>query len=365
MALKTNRLFGRNHKGSRKKYIKAKSEKPKSSRNEIKQYQMKKMNDFEKSILNTSAAQITQSITVSHHTLNSNLVGSRAAVMVDSEATDGAPDTTSLNDILNNAVQLPATTSIASVPNEPNVNMYQMLSQVQTLDSYISLLTAYSVYNEHPEPYDITKPKEASAFTQAMAKWRNFVITGGAVKAMAGYLPVGSITTQSYTKRVLSADLHPEFLGVLFGAFGFPEAAMGELEGILQGVVSKLENLKLSFSEETETLDHFLTYYYFSTVHGTGGDTGIPAMYVPKVRTFYLNIDQSSYKAAVGKSSANYLNFSMTYYDMDTTMSPQLVANDSVAIDTTIQTLTGQTAADVKKLMNMKAVHTDPTPVLA
>jgi len=324
---------------------------------------MKVMNNFEKAILQAATGQVTHSITAAHRTLNSNLVSARTAVTT--KAPDVAPDSNSLNDILNNAVDLPSTTSIASVSEDPDYKMYQMLGQVQTLDSYISLLTAYSVYNEHPEPYDITNPKDASAFTKAMAKWRNYVITGGAVKAMAGYLPVGSITTQTFSKKVLSADLHPEFLGVLFSAFGFPEAAMGELEGILQGVVSKLQNLKLSFAEETETLDHFLTYYYFSAVHGTGGETGIPAMYVPKVRTFYLNIDQSSYKASVGKSSANYLNFNMTFYDMDTTMSPDLVAKDSAAIDSTIQQLTGQTAADVKKLMNMKAIHTNPEPVMA
>jgi len=270
------------------------------------------------------------------------------------------PGTTDLNDILNNAVKAPGTTSIATVPNTPDTNMLQMLSQVQTLDSYISLLTSFSVYNEHPEPYDITQPAEASTFTRAVAKWRNYVITGGAVKAMSGYLPVGDITTQSYSKSVTSADLHLEFLGELFGAFSFPEAAMTQLDSILTKLVAKLGELKLSFETQTETLDHFLTYYYFSTVAGTGGETGIPAMYVPKVRTFYLHIDQSSWKASVGKSSVEKFKFDMNFFDMDTTMNPGLVANDMTAINGTIQTLTGQTAAEVNKLMNMQAVHADP-----
>jgi hypothetical protein len=321
---------------------------------------MNTLNDSELSILNKSVAQLNHFITAAHQTRNANLLGAKFAMLADAPAPAGTPDTTSLNDILNNAVKAPGTTSIATVPNTPDTNMYQMLSQVQTLDSYISLLTAFSIYNEHPKPYDITLPAEASAFTRATAKWRNYVITGGAVKSMAGYLPVGSITTQPYSKSVTSADLHLEFLGELFGAFSFPEAALTQLDSILTKVVAQLGNLKLSFETQTETLDHFLTYYYFSTVQGTGGNTGIPAMYVPKVRTFYLHIDQSSWKASVGKSSVDHFNFNMNYFDMDTTMNPGLVANDMTAINGTIQTLTGQTAAEVNKLMNMQAVHADP-----
>jgi hypothetical protein len=316
------------------------------------------MNHSELSILNKSVTQLTHFITAAHQSRNSNLLGTKFAMLASAPA--GAPDTTSLNDILNNAIKAPGTTSIATVPNTPDITMYQMLGQVQTLDSYISLLTAFSVYNEHPNPYDITVPAEASAFTRAVAKWRNYVITGGAVKAMAGYLPVSNITTQSYSKSVTSADLHLEFLGELFGAFSFPAAAMVELDSILTKLVAQLGNLKLSFATQSETLDHFLTYYYFSTVAGTGGDTGIPAMYVPKVRTFYLHIDQASWQASVGKSSVQNFNFNMNYFDMDTTMDPRLVANDMTMIDGTIQTLTGQTAAEVNKLMNMQAVHADP-----
>ena len=321
---------------------------------------MNTLNDSELTILNKSVAQLNHFITAAHQTQNAHLLGAKFAMLAEAPAPDGTPDTTSLNDILNNAVQAPGTTSIATVPTTPDTSMYQMLSQVQTLDSYISLLTAFSVYNEHPKPYDITVPAEASAFTKAVAKWRNYVITGGAVKAMAGYLPVGTITTQSYSKNVTSADLHLEFLTELFASFSLPEAAMTELDGILTKVVSQLSELKLSFETQSETLDHFLTYYYFSTVEGTGGGTGIPAMYVPKVRTFYLHIDQATWKASVGKSTVNHFEFHMNYFDMDTTMNPGLVANDMTAINGTIQKLTGQTAKEVNALMNMKAIHADP-----
>lgn len=319
------------------------------------------MNNSELSILNASVKQLTHFITAAHQTRNANLLlGTDVVMLATQPAPAGTPSTTDLNDILNNAVKAPSTTSIATVPTTPDTAMYQMLGQVQTLDSYISLLTAFCIYNEHPTPYDITKPDQASAFTQAMAKWRNYVITGGAVKAMAGYLPVSSIVAQSYSKSVTSADLHLEFLGELFGGFSLPTAAMTELDSILTKVVANLGELHLSFEKQSSTLDHFLTYYYFATVPGTGGDNQPPAMYTCKVRTFYLHIDQSAWKASIGKSSVNRFEFNMNYYDMDTTMNTGLVSTDMTAINSTIQTLTGKTATEVNTLMNMQAIHADP-----
>jgi hypothetical protein len=321
---------------------------------------MKTMNDSELSILNASVKQLTHFVTAAHQTRNANLFGRKVRMLSAEPAPDGTPSTTDLNAILNNAVQAPSTTSIATVPTTPDTAMYQMLGQVQTLDSYISLLASFCIYNEHPAPYNITIPDQASAFVRAMAKWRNYVITGGGVKAMAGYLPVSSIVTQSFSKKVTSADLHLEFLGELFGAFGFPEAAIAELDSILTKVVAKIGALKLSFETQSDTLDHFLTYYYFATVSGTGGEKQPPAMYVAKVRTFYLHVAQSSWEASVGKSSVKHVEFNMNYYDMDTTMNSGLVTTDMEAINKTIGILTGKTEAEVNTLMNMQAIHADP-----
>ena len=311
-------------------------------------------------ILNKSQTQLSHFIAVAHQTRSAHLLAPGMALLADQPPPAGTPSSTDLDAILNNAVKAPGTTSIATAPNTPDTAMYQMLGQVQTLDSYISLLTAFCIYNEHPQPYDITKPDQASAFTRAMAKWRNYVITGGGVKAMAGYLPVTSIVSQSYSKQVTSADLHLEFLSELFGGFAFPEATMTELDSILTKVVAQLGSLKVSFESESATLDHFLTYYYFATVPGTGGKGQPPAMYVAKVRTFFLHIDQATWKASVGKSSVQHFKFNMNYFDMDTTMNSALVANDMSAINSSIQKLTGKTADQINKLMNMQAVHADP-----
>ncbi|MBD7961984.1 hypothetical protein [Comamonas avium] len=314
----------------------------------------------EKKILSQSTAQLAHYLEVTQQNACANLLHRRLPLLSASDAPAGTPDTTSLNNILNSAVEVPGTTSIATVPPAPDTGMYQMLGQIQTLDSYISLLTAYCVYNEHPAPYDISKPKDASDFARAMAKWRNYVITGGSVKALAGYLPVSQITAQSYSKEVTSAELHLSFLGELFSGFSFPKAALTELDSILTKVVAKLGTMQVSFNSEDATLDHFLTYYYFATVAGTGGEGQPPAMYVAKIRTFFLHIDQSSWKVSVGKSSVSKFKFNMNYYDMDTTMNSNLVATDMQTINSAIQTLTGKQASEVNALMNMQAIHADP-----
>jgi hypothetical protein len=321
---------------------------------------MQSITAADRSIISKSETQLAHFIRVRQQETSAHLLAPTTRRLAAEPPPAGAPGSTDLTSILNNAVKVPSTTSIATVPTTPDTTMYQMLGQVQTLDSYISLLTAFCVYNEHPAPYDISNKDQASAFARAMAKWRNYVITGGTVKALAGYLPVGSVIAQSYSKEVMSVDLHLEFLSELFGGFNFPKAVLGELDSILTKVVAQLGNVQLSFESESATLDHFLTYFYFATVAGTGGEGQPPAMYVAKIRTFFMHIDQASWKVAVGKSSAQKFNFHMNYYDMDTTMNSALVSTDMATINATIQTLTGQTAQQVNKLMNMQAVHADP-----
>lgn len=323
------------------------------------------INNVDKDILIRSFAQMSHAITSAHYTLNGALVGSESSVLLAGDPPAGMPSQDSLNDILNNAIKVPSTTSIVTVPSSvtnpgptPDTVMLKMLSQVRTLESYISTLTAFCIYNEHPAPYDITKADQASAFAVAMAKWRSYVITGGAVKAMAAYLPVTSLVAQSFTKSVTSADLHLEFLTKLFGGFSLPAAALTQLDSILTGVADQLKQVKLSFESQSSSLDHFLTYYYFATVQGTGGDSGIPAMFDCKVRTMYLHIDQSSWKASIGKSSVDHFKFNMNYFDMDTTMGD--LTDDVVAINASIKQLTGKTDVEISNLMSPKAIKADP-----
>jgi hypothetical protein len=319
------------------------------------------MTPTETQIVQRAEQQFAQVMATSRHSTVKSLFTNIAVADPPAPAA-GTPDPTSLTNILNSVVTAPGTNSVATVPTTPDTMMYQLLAQIQTLDSYIQILTAFCLYNDHPAPYDITDPVQATQFTQAMAKWRNYVTTGGTVKALAAYLPVGEISTQTMSKTVTSVDLHADLLSSLFGGFGFSASTMNELDSILTNLANSLADLSMKFESASETMDHFLTYYYFGTVQGTGGENQPPAMYDVKLRMFYLHVDQSSWKASIGKSSVTEFSFNMNWYQMDTTMNSALVATDMNTINSAIQTLTGKDAATINTLMNMKAVHADPQP---
>jgi hypothetical protein len=315
----------------------------------------------ETQILELAEQQFAQAMASSRHSIVKSRFANFAVADPPAPAA-GTPDPASLTNILNSVVTAPATSSVASVPSTPDTMMYQLLAQIQTLDSYIQILTAFCLYNDHPAPYDITDPVQATQFTQAMAKWRNYVTTGGTVKALAAFLPVGEISTQTMSKNVTTVDLHADLLSSLFGGFGFSPSTMNELDSILTNLANSLADLSMKFESASETVDHFLTYYYFGTVQGTGGENQPPALYDVKLRTFYLHIDQSSWKASLGKSTVTEFSFNMNWFQMDTTMNSTLVAANMDAINSSIQTLSGQDATAINKLMNMKAVHADPQP---
>lgn len=64
---------------------------------------------------------------------------------------------------------------------------------------------------------------DAMAFVSALAKWRNYAITSSKGDPIYYYIPIQSITHQSFSKEMTSADLHSDFLAELFGAFALPE----------------------------------------------------------------------------------------------------------------------------------------------
>jgi len=89
-----------------------------------------------------------------------------------------------------------------------------------------------------------------------------------------------------------SAELHSEFLAELFGAFALPESVTEQLDGILTDVY---------LPSQSQTIDHFLTYYYFDAVSNPSIEGLSPVLYLPKIRTFYLQIEQQTWEASMDK----------------------------------------------------------------
>ena len=82
----------------------------------------------------------------------------------------------------------------------------------------------------------------------------------------------------------------------------------------MTNVVKQLGEIKLGFSSSSETLDHLLNvslinFTISKEVEGTQHK-------VPKLRLFYLHIDQSSWAASVMKSTFEEFDFHMNYIDM-------------------------------------------------
>ncbi|MEM7549599.1 MAG: hypothetical protein AAF363_07990 [Bacteroidota bacterium] len=291
-----------------------------------------------------------------------NAIHSRVKLAVE-DAPDNLPDPEALNGILENHRKAPGSTPIAAVPNSPTDRMYDMLTQIQLLESYIAILTAYCIYNEHPEPYDITDGTQAMEFIQAEAKWKNYVLTGGIVKKLQAYLPLGEAVAYSMKKTVTNADIHAELLSALFGGFGFTKAVMTELDSILTNVASTLKGISLKFEKINQTMNHLISYYYFETVPGTGGGEGQPpAMYQVVNRLFFLKINQKSWKVTIMKSSVSHFSFDANYFDSKAVMNSSMVGEDKQLISDSIKRLTKKDTAAINKLVDVKPIKQDPIP---
>ncbi|WP_296149607.1 hypothetical protein [uncultured Flavobacterium sp.] len=301
---------------------------------------MENMSPSEIAILNNSLSQLNYLMSE----VSGNASGTPPA---------GTPTPAELTNILSNALNAPGTTSIVQTDtNPPAVQIQGMLNPIQSLDSYIMLLAALCVYNEHPSPYDISMPSDATAFVSALAKWRYYAITNtSSDNILYSNMPWESITQHSFSKNMTSADLHSDFLAELFGTFALPEYVMGQLDGILTSVFAQLKSLSLSFESQNQTLDHFLTYYYFDKQQ----DPNMQTYYSPQIRTFYLQIDQQTWEASNQKSSASDFNFNMVYCQMDSGLNIFPVAEYD-ELSTCIQLICGQSPEEISAMVDLQLV---------
>lgn len=258
---------------------------------------------------------------------------------------DNEPSPDDIMSVIEKAKKVPATTSIAGVPSDVSQSDLQNLQDISLLDTYVSVNSSAYIYKRHPKPYDITKPDEAAQFTKDLANARFLVIT----KGLPGLLIPGESSQQDFSKTTTSADLHLEFLNEIFGSFGFSPSAMKKLDDILTKVVNNLGTIKLGWSDRSQTLDHLISTYYFEEVQGLG-------VKVPKIRLFYLHIDQSSWKASVGKSSVERFKFNMSYTDYIFTMSLTGMPDMREPIKAYIKDATKKNLDEIQKLVAMDAI---------
>jgi hypothetical protein len=227
---------------------------------------------------------------------------------------DSGPE--SLDDLLKNSGA--GSTTIASVPQVPAPPVVgsppttstdtQYLAQ---LESLINLNTFISVYRgatmmqkrktEGKKGYDLSI--EAGQFILDLANTTNDLMSMYLTK----YLTIDTASQRTFSKSATTAELHLEFLTELFAPFGFDSAATKQLDNVLTSVVDAIKGLSINFTSQQQSLDHFLSMMYFEPVEGL-------SIKVPKLRFFYLHVDQHSWSASMGgKGSINQVNFNMNY----------------------------------------------------
>lgn len=279
---------------------------------------------------------------------------SKRTLMGDAASQDAPPET--LFDMLKSDAVAPSSTAVAVIPMKDgkstlNQDDLQKLADIQMLTSFVSVASMRRLYQTTYKdvPPDITTGAGAASFVANVANAKNFILTS----ALAGFLSLDSTTASNFDQSTTSADLHLGFLTSLFDSFSFPPATIKELDGVLSSVRETLDNLKLSWSDQTSTLDHMIFLYYFDPV------PGLEDVKVAKMRLYFLHITQSSWTAAVGKSSVSHIDFHMNFSDSVYDMDPAAVDAQRDKIKELLKALSGQDLDTLNELLSPKVVKNE------
>jgi hypothetical protein len=273
-------------------------------------------------------------------------------------ADDGSdPSPGDLTQKLNDFGQAPGSTSVTNQPPAPADPSQQneqqtLLGSIQTLESYINVLAAWVVYSKHPAEYDLSNPQDALQCVIDIANARNYILTGGAIKAIPMYLPGMSTSAETQTMSTSTATFHADFLNLLFGSLGLDAAVLKQLDGVLTDVSDTLKNLKLSFQTQSQSFDNALSYYYFQTVDGTN-----PPLQQVCLRFIFMQIEQASWKAAIAKSSVEHFDFDLTLYVSDSVMNANLVGSNALDIAASCQKFANLTPEQIASITGQKTVN--------
>ncbi len=255
-----------------------------------------------------------------------------------------------LFDLVTKDTKTPSSTSVAAVPKDLTEDQLQQLKDVMMLTSFINVSAMSYMYQTtfKGKTPDITTPDGAAEFVRAAANAKNLVAT----KSMGGFLSLNTSSARSFSKNTTSAELHLSFLTTLFDGFGFPASTMKELDSVLTSVNQTLADLQMSWADQSTTLDHMVFFYYFDSVMGID-------VKIPKVRLYFLHIDQKSWTASVGKSHIIHFDFNMNFFDSIYEMDIDQTAKMREKIQALLTAMTGKNLDDLNKLLSPKTVNDD------
>ena len=219
-----------------------------------------------------------------------------------------------LSDLLDKTSAVPSTTSLTIV-SEPELTPTDLeaISHLEALLTYVNVSAKTSLLRLYPDlpTWDVvTNADSARKYTQANTNALFQVIT----TSLSGFLVNDSMVTQEFNRNVQFDDLHSEFLNDIFGSFGLPDASKAELDGVLTTTTKSLVKMTSAGEATFSSLDFMIFVTYFEKMQGIDYN-------IPKMRLFYLHIDQKSWMDVVshGKNSPDTqtarINFAMNYVD--------------------------------------------------
>lgn len=263
-----------------------------------------------------------------------------------SDEAKGEVEIPTLKDAIDNNKKAPSSTSIAIAPHDATDREMAQLADVLLLNSFVEAAAMRYIYQRNPKGWDITKRDEASDFIRTAANAKHLIMT----KGLGGYVNLTLAGDYALNKEILAADIHFEFLNEIFKSFALPEDALAELDSLLTNVRKSLEHLQLKFSDESQPLDHLIAVFYFDKA-AKGLDVRVPFM-----RLFFLHVEQSSWKLAIGKSSIDKFAFKMNHTDLHFLVNCKLVEDDRDEIEGVLKKLLNMSMDDINKALTPSLV---------
>jgi len=277
-----------------------------------------------------------------------NIFGASGRAVCVSEATTVSPSTAifmalgsaedpseTLSDLLAKSSVVPTSTSVAIINDEPNAADLLALRHLQVLETFIHVSAATSLLRQYPQGWDFGDSASVSEYNHKYATALFDVLE----KGLNSFLVQDSVTDQSFNKSVDFSDLHLEFLKGIFDSFGLSKSQLAELDDLLTSVTKSLLSVKTGFEQSSGGLDHALFVTYFEKMQGIEYN-------IPKIRLFFLHIDQASWLRLVEHKHRHndvnpMINFNMSYTDSTYTMTWMPSEDEFARVQKMLEKMTG------------------------
>ncbi|KAK6332621.1 hypothetical protein TWF730_004281 [Orbilia blumenaviensis] len=149
----------------------------------------------------------------------------------------------------------------------------------------------------HPDPYDITDPLQAGQAYADIANSAYQAFTG----PMAGVLSLSAAKTSLYQRDFNSFSFHLGFLGDLFSDLSLDDDAKKSLDKLLTNLANAIGTIQVEETSERNYVAQVFITQDTQRKELTPDYKDKHAIYLPRIKLTYLEIDAKSFRAATKK----------------------------------------------------------------